>query len=220
MGLGTKQTSSRLHMPRNAQRFETNALSCPVGTVRDVSETGFRVSSRHKPDLKRGEIHEIRIRTESKQLSVKARVQWVRRVCWIPAVYEAGFQIVDPRPGVGVALRQLGQFGFAGKASGVSGETPAPEQPAASQPNPGSAPRPQAYIDFENLYAVLGVEPEATADEIKRAYRKLAQKHHPDHDSSADAAQQFDRIAKAYAVLGDEKRREWYDKMLSGDLAA
>ena len=55
-----------MHMPRNAQRFETNTLSCPVGTVRDVSETGFRLSSRKRLDLKKGEIHEIRIRTESK----------------------------------------------------------------------------------------------------------------------------------------------------------
>lgn len=206
-------------MPRNAQRFETNALSCPVGTVRDVSETGFRISSRKKPDLKKGEIHEMRIRTESKQLSIKARVQWVRRVCWIPAVYEAGFQIVDPRPAVGVALRQLGQFGFAGKSSGISSEPAASEQPKA-QPNPESVQRPHAYIDLENLYAVLGIEASATPDEIKRAYRKLAQQHHPDHDHSPNAAEQFDRIAKAYAVLGDPKRREWYDQMLSGDLAA
>lgn len=219
MGLGSKGTSSRLHMPRNAQRFETNTLSCPVGTVRDVSETGFRLSSRKKMDFKKGEVHEIRVRTESKQLSVKARVQWVRRVCWLPAVYEAGFQIVDPRPAVGVALRQLGQFGFAGQSSAVAGEAPAAGN-ANTQAQSEAADRPQAFIDFENLYEVLGVEPAAKADEIKRAYRKLAQKHHPDHDPSPDAAAQFDRIAKAYAVLGDPRRREWYDKMVAGELAA
>jgi len=220
MGLGSKGTSSRLHMPRNAQRFETNTLSCPIGTVRDVSETGFRLSSRKRLDLKKGEIHEIRVRTESKQLSVKARVQWVRRVCWLPAVYEAGFQIIDPRPGVGVALRQLGQFGFANKSAKITGESEAASGSTAQQPDAGSPERPQAYIDFENLYEVLGVDVKSTADEIKRAYRKLAQKHHPDHDPSPDAAEKFDRIAKAYAVLGDPRRREWYDKMVAGEIAA
>jgi curved DNA-binding protein CbpA len=67
---------------------------------------------------------------------------------------------------------------------------------------------------------VLGVAPDASADEIKRSYRKLAQKHHPDHDPSPDAAERFDRIAKAYAVLGDVRRREWYDKMVAGEIAA
>ncbi len=207
-------------MPRNAQRFETNTLSCPVGTVRDVSETGFRLSSRKRMDLKKGEIHELRIRTESKQLAVKARVQWVRRVCWLPAVYEAGFQIVDPRPAVGVAFRQLGQFGFANKSTRISGEPEAGQAPGHSGGADGASAPPQAFIDFENLYEVLGVDSAATEDEIKRSYRKLAQKHHPDHDHSPDATERFDRIAKAYAVLGDPKRREWYDKMVRGEIAA
>lgn len=216
MGLGSNNASSRLHMPRNAERFETSALSCPAGTVRDVSETGFRLSSRKKMDVRRGEIHEFRIRSDSKQIAVKARVQWVRRVCWIPAVYEAGFQIVDPRPNVGVALRQLGQYGFAGDKSGI-GDNPEGNQ---RQSPPKTEAPPQAFLELENLYAVLGVEPEAPAEAIKRAYRKLAQQYHPDHNSSPDAAQQFDRIAKAYAVLGDAKRRAWYDQMLRGELAA
>lgn len=220
MGLGSKGTSSGFHRPRNAQRFETNTLSCPVGTVRDVSETGFRLSSRKRMDVKKGEIHEIRLRTESKQIAVKARVQWVRRVCWVPAVYEAGFQIVDPRPAVGVALRQLGQYGFANKTTQISGESEGAKTSANSQTKAEAPEQPQAFIDFENLYQVLGVEPTSTADEIKRAYRKLAQKHHPDHNNSADAAEQFDRIAKAHAVLGDPRRREWYDKMVSGEIAA
>lgn len=219
MGLGSKGTSSRLQMPRNAQRFETNTLSCPVGTVRDVSETGFRLSSRKRMDLKKGEIHEIRIRTDSKQLAVKARVQWVRRVCWLPAVYEAGFQIVDPRPAVGVALRQLGQFGFANKSAKITGESEAEQASGHAGADSASRP-PQAFIDFENLYDVLGVEPTATEDEIKRSYRKLAQKHHPDHDPTPGAHERFDRIAKAYAVLGDPKRRDWYDKMVRGEIAA
>jgi len=59
----------------------------------------------------------------------------------------------------------------------------------------------------------LGVSRGAKADEIKRAYRKLAQAHHPDrNDGDAQAEERFKRISAAYAVLSDEKRRRDYDE--------
>jgi curved DNA-binding protein len=61
-------------------------------------------------------------------------------------------------------------------------------------------------------YKILGVEKNATADEIKKAYRKLALKYHPDKnpgDSEAEA--RFKKISEAYAVLSDEKKRQEYD---------
>ncbi|CAK9048684.1 unnamed protein product [Durusdinium trenchii] len=72
------------------------------------------------------------------------------------------------------------------------------------------------------LYAVLGVAPDATAAEIKQAYRHLALQHHPDKCSRAQRIPEaetealFARIALAYEVLGDEQRRRRYD--LSGEL--
>ena len=59
-----------------------------------------------------------------------------------------------------------------------------------------------------NLYEVLGIEPTATLDQIKRAYRKLAAELHPDHGGDADT---FADVAKAYEVLGDPERRARYD---------
>lgn len=207
-------------MPRRAERFETNTLDCKIGTVRDVSETGFRLSSRKKMALSKGDIHDLQVRTTDKQLTVKARVQWVRRTCWFPAVYEAGFQIVDQRPGVGYALRQLGQYGFANGKAPISGDGSQPKQESSGAGKSAPQDRPQAFINFEDLYGVLGVAPEAAHSEIKSAYRKLAQQHHPDHNDAPDAAEKFDKIAKAYSVLGDAKRRDWYDKMVAGDVAA
>ncbi|KAF2874337.1 hypothetical protein BDV95DRAFT_487818 [Massariosphaeria phaeospora] len=69
-------------------------------------------------------------------------------------------------------------------------------------------------------YEVLGLETEATADEVKKAYRKLALKHHPDkaQDSDKEAAnKKFQEIAFAYAVLSDDRRRKRYD--LTGSTA-
>jgi molecular chaperone DnaJ len=64
-----------------------------------------------------------------------------------------------------------------------------------------------------DLYAVLGVAKDATADEIKKVYRKLARKHHPDVNPGDRAAEErFKSISRAYDVLGDEKQRALYDE--------
>jgi len=65
-----------------------------------------------------------------------------------------------------------------------------------------------------DYYATLGVGKDASASEIKRAYRKLARKWHPDVNSGDAAAEdRFKEISEAYHVLGDEKRRKQYDRV-------
>ncbi|MFN2491131.1 MAG: DnaJ C-terminal domain-containing protein [Actinomycetota bacterium] len=71
------------------------------------------------------------------------------------------------------------------------------------------------WVD-KDFYKVLGVSKDATKDDIKRAYRKLAQKHHPDaNKGDAQAEARFKEISEAHAILShDDKRRE-YDQMRS-----
>jgi len=65
-----------------------------------------------------------------------------------------------------------------------------------------------------DYYAVLGVPKNASAAEIKKAYRKLAQKHHPDtNQGNAAAEAKFKEISAAYEVLGDEEKRKNYDRV-------
>ena len=65
----------------------------------------------------------------------------------------------------------------------------------------------------EDLYKVLGAERKAPADEIKKAYRKLARRYHPDRNKNNPGAEErFKKISAAYAVLGDEKKRSMYDQ--------
>ncbi len=65
----------------------------------------------------------------------------------------------------------------------------------------------------QNYYEILGVDKNASADEIKSAYRKLAKKYHPDlNKDNPDAATKFKEINEAYEVLGDQTKRANYDQ--------
>lgn len=69
------------------------------------------------------------------------------------------------------------------------------------------------WID-KDFYKVLGVPDTATADEIKKAYRKLAQTHHPDaNPGDASAEDRFKEISEAYATLSDPEQRKEYDQV-------
>jgi curved DNA-binding protein CbpA len=65
-----------------------------------------------------------------------------------------------------------------------------------------------------DLYGVLGVERDATAREIRRAYRSLARRHHPDLNPSPDNSQRFAAVANAYEILRDPVRRGRYDRTI------
>jgi len=68
-------------------------------------------------------------------------------------------------------------------------------------------------MKFVNYYDVIGVAEDSSADDIKKAYRKLARKYHPDVSSEPDAEEKFKSVGEAYEVLKDPDKRAEYDNL-------
>ena len=68
-------------------------------------------------------------------------------------------------------------------------------------------------MDYKDYYAAMGVARDATQDDIKRAYRKLARKYHPDVSKERDAERRFKELGEAYEVLKDPEKRAAYDQL-------
>ena len=68
-------------------------------------------------------------------------------------------------------------------------------------------------MKYKDYYATLGVAKDASADDIKKAYRKLARKYHPDVSKETDAKEKFQDVSEAYETLKDAEKRAAYDQL-------
>lgn len=68
-------------------------------------------------------------------------------------------------------------------------------------------------MEYKDYYAIMGLKRDAPADEVKRAYRKLARRYHPDVSKASDAEERFKEVNEAYEVLKDPEKRRAYDRL-------
>ncbi len=101
--------------------------------------------------------------------------------------------------------------------TGSAGSNPCPAVPVlASEPrrlNIGGSGGSTRDMRFKDYYEVMGLGRSASQDEIKRAYRKLARKFHPDVSKEQDAEDRFKELQEAYEVLKDPEKRAAYDQL-------
>ena len=71
-------------------------------------------------------------------------------------------------------------------------------------------------MEYKDYYKTLGVDRDASQADIKKAYRRLARKYHPDVSEEKDAEARFKELSEAYEVLGDKDKRATYDQLGSG----
>ena len=74
-----------------------------------------------------------------------------------------------------------------------------------------------ASMNDKDYYAILGVEKDASTDDIRKAFQQKARKLHPDVNKEPDAEERFKEVSEAYAVLSDPDKRKRYDAMRSGN---
>ncbi|MFR2950962.1 MAG: DnaJ domain-containing protein [Collinsella intestinalis] len=72
-------------------------------------------------------------------------------------------------------------------------------------------------MNDKDYYAILGVDKDASAKDIQKAFQQKARKLHPDVNKEPDAEERFKEVSEAYAVLSDEQKRARYDAMRSGN---
>ncbi|MFN7022598.1 MAG: DnaJ domain-containing protein [Phycisphaerales bacterium] len=193
---------------RRAPRFQTAVVNCMLGQVTDLSSCGMCVISTSAPPLGVGDLVRLELQSPKDELLVVGRVARIQRRG--PVGYEIGVEFQQLTPELSAALDSLARHGCikipgrrsSGSTAGGAAGAPPPTVVSAQLPD---------------LYALLGVGPTATEDDIHRAFREQARKVHPDLNPSAEAHLKFIELHKAYDILKcPEKRRSYDAAMFSG----
>ncbi len=209
LGKQPKQLQARRH-----ERHDAHGLRCALGELADLSTTGMRVKGSGKCPVEIGQPVPLVISNGGQTIRVQGEVVWVRKPAFGGGAFQVGVRFTEVRKSLSAALEQFAKFGCVNTSNfGAAHDEPAPTREAGAR-NPSDGVTPAARVEVENLYAILGVLPGASDQDVRRAFHALAMQYHPDRNQSADAAEKFESINKTYLILKDPEKRRKYDEML------
>lgn len=177
---------------RKTERYRTFGLLCPLGEVLDLSSAGMKLRSGPRgPSFAKGESRRWSIEVGKESIFVDGIIRWKKRRGLRQV--EIGIEFDELDDDARVLLEHIAKTGTMHESAGQS-------------------LRVRASVEILDLYKLFHVAPDATADEIRHAYRQLVKSLHPDSPGGGDP-QAMDEATKAWSVLRDPKRRAKYDAM-------
>lgn len=221
-GFKSRREPTRVKFPRAHERLLPQGMSCQLGLVLDVSAGGMRVRCAESPKFDRGAFVHFAIRGQRQQMTLRGQIVWIRRTAW--KQFEVGVRWAELPDAHCRILLELARYGFVEVATtpswsttGASGSSPggakAPDAGTAGSSHAGAKPQePPEHV--EDLYRILGVERNATSEQIATAYRAMARLLHPDVARHEGADKHFAAVSKAYSVLRETEARKKYDALL------
>ena len=183
---------------RQSERFGSDLLTCPLGDVYDLSASGIRLRGKGRCKLAIGQAVAVTLQAPQGALTLQAKVVRIQRQGL--RTFDVGLQFIGIKPGTARALKTLAEFGFV-SGRGPAGSAGATTGGSAASSDPAAAKNAVLEAKLERARQILKIAPDATAADLKLAYRKMAREYHPDVRPGPDANQIFADIAEAYQTL-------------------
>lgn len=187
---------------RRFERHPTEAVRCDVGDVLDLSGSGVRLQTATKPPIEVGQIARITLKFSGKVARLQVQARWIKRAGL--KRHEIGLKFINTTPKTRAVIDSVARYGFYCDDK-IEGE---------ATPRGASKPRVRATLNLPDYYKTLDIPRAASAEVIRKAYHRLAQVYHPDHNDSEEAPDRFMEVKQAYDVLIDAEKREAYDGLL------
>jgi DnaJ domain/PilZ domain len=180
--------SEEVYQMRAESRLDTEDLRCSKGRVADITGSGMRliISPDDLPQI--NDVQSYTFKDRRDEITITGTVKWIRKGTVFTRRCEVGVEFTKLDPTTRDAIIKLAVTG----KMGLTKER-------------------EVSIGLTNLYKILGITQHASSSEIQTAFRVEAKRWHPDVNDAPEAAQHFDEVQKAYAVLSDEISRANYD---------
>ena len=194
---------------RRADRLGTNSLTCDLGAVVDISQTGMKLRSDRKPPMRVGQVFEAKLDSGTHRVPVSGQVVWVKRKGL--KYYEMGVHFVNVKASLKAAIESIGMYGFVDLDRAAQAK-----QRKYGGSSSGASPAVRATANLPDYYKILELGADAGDKEIQLAFRNLARKFHPDVAPGKEASRKFIEITQAYEVLRDPEAKKSYDRRRAG----